>query len=191
MPAALAISTIGKSIVKELEKEAAEVAKDVAPAVNSSVRKARTAVAGTRGILKTEYGITAKLNRRAKQGKRANQKRTRTSLFFGGNEIPAEKIRGNIRGRIGARNLSTARSGSIPRSFVMQAPNGKKLFMRRYGRARTQYRRILEDVSEEFEAARDMAVFEADAIFADELTLAINRRFDRVEKKLAAQDRGA
>lgn len=182
----MTVKTNAPRVIRRLRDEPAKGKRAIPTALNAATRKARTKVAGVRGTLRREVGITRPLKGRVQQGKRANRQRMRTSLWFGGNMIPAEHLRGNIRARPGARNLTTKRDGAIPRSFAIR-PGRNTLYMQRFGDAPGAYRRILTDVADEFRKARDEAGAEAERLFPLEMKTAIEKRRARERAKAAAK----
>ena len=163
------LASTAKAVDKTLKKEMDALLADTATAQNAALRKAQTLTAGTRGFLpKLGYSKDV-LKRRVRVGKERifigksiRGRDLSVHLWFGANEIPAEHFKGNVKGiRVGAKDISTARDGFIPRSFVIalrkRPPVGKKLYLQRYASGRGKYRRILTDISKEMEAARDYA----------------------------------
>lgn len=183
MAAKISVSKIGAAVAKEMNREANEHASDTATAQNAAVRKARTKVGGVRGSLR-KAGIKAGVVKRrvrvrrgnVRIGKRASLRKLLTGIWFGANEIPIEHIAGNVRARVGAREIRTRTDGVIPRSFVIKVGSGKKLYMQRYAKKRTAYRRILTDISPAMEAARDEAFVEASRLFPEEMEKAVAKR---------------
>ena len=198
MAARFRAKTTAKAVVKALQKESDAIASDTATAQNAAVRKARTKVAGARGSLR-KAGIRAGVIKRrvrvrrgrVRIGRRASLRRLLTGIWFGANQIPIEHIAGNVRARVGAREIRTKTDGVIPRSFVIAVSSGKKLYMERYGSKRTAYRRILTDVTPEMEAARDEAFAEASKLFPDEMEKAgVKRRAREVKRRQRQREKG-
>ena len=183
MPAGFRIRSNARSVLRDLTRAPKDVSAAIPTALNAATRKARTHVAGTRGVLKRKYGITAKLGKRVFQSKRAKRGSVSAQIWFGGNPLPVERIRGNVRARVGAREITTKTEGLVRRSFVIRVGSGKKLYLRRYGRARTDYGRILTPAGKAFSEARDIAAQETARLYPIELETAIAKRRARARTR--------
>ena len=168
-----------KAVQRELAAEQKELARAQAPALNAAARKARTRVAGGRSVLQRERGISTKALRiRVRQGRRARANRPKTSIWFGGDPVPAEQIRKNVtnaRAKPGTRGVKTRREGLIPRSFIIMG-GGNKFFVRRYGRGRGQYARILTPLADDMAYGREQADALLHGIYPAELAAQIEKR---------------
>ena len=154
---------------RELALTETEFARALPRALTSSARRARTTVAGARGILHQRGLNVARVRRRVVSvGAKRGATTPTARVWLGANQIPAEYFRGNFVGRRKppTRGLTTRRDGAIPRSFSIFV-RGKPLYLRRVSRDR--YIRILSSPLEDMELAREQAASELPKVLRDEI----------------------
>ena len=154
---------------RELALTGREFDRAVPRAISATIRRARTAVVGARGILYNRGLTPARIRRRVfASGARRGERPATARLWLGANDVPAEYFRGNFVGRRKppTRGLTTKRDGAIPRSFSIRA-RGRPLYLRRI--SPTRYIRITSSVLEDMEAARMDAANAAPGVLRDEI----------------------